>query len=167
MGREVTLVLKGEVSTNVPASASNGEVSEIWIDGLKRVVPAGYDYNTNSERVSNINSVVLESLGPITSLDAVTATGSGTQVGVGDYSWHSYQVIGTGFSETGSLFYVEVSMDNTNWQTLFSQSINTNNNSDGILYSSEWNFEYSRCGLDLDTNGSFSGSYTVLERHRV
>lgn len=170
MGRYVkqATYLKGKVETGTPATGSNRENVYIWVDEFGRPINPSYSESDGSDYITDISPAVKEGIGPITSLDAVTATGSAAVIQVADYTWHTYQVFGTGMDVTGSLFQIDVSNDGTNYQSIFSASINDNENADGILYSAQWNFEYVRCGIfNNPTLDDFDGTFTVIERHKV
>ena len=97
------------------------------------------------------------------SIDGVVPGGAATGivVNVGNYNWHSYQVIATGATPPVGTFVIQTTNGST-FGDYYSAQLDGTTNPSGLMYSSEWLFEKSRA---LVTGSSNDGVWTITEKH--
>ena len=95
--------------------------------------------------------------------EQVGTEGIGTTVQVGNYNWHSYQVIASGFVQDPvpvGVFSIETS-NGTTFAEHYSEGISSTENPSGLLYSTTFLFDKARVAI----TGDASGPWTVIEKH--
>lgn len=151
-----------KATSQVPISAGSGQNVDPWYNERGQAINPAYSFGDGADQIVDVAPAELQSIGPITTLNAVTVSGYGPVIQAGDYTWHSYQVIATSVT-VGAQVRIEGSMDNVNWLPITTYTIDSNNNPTGLLYSDQWNFEYARAGLSAVNDGT----YTIIEKHKV
>ena len=97
------------------------------------------------------------------SIDGVVPGGAATGivVNVGNYNWHSYQVIATGEAIPTGTFVVQTSNGNV-FGDYYKADVDVSTNPSGLLYTAEWLFEKARVMVTGDTNAAV---WTITEKH--
>lgn len=137
----------------VPTPVADGETVPVWVDTYGRLVVFGSNLSTNSQDVSVINDPMINRLGPITNLSAVTATGAGSSVDVSNYHNYTIQIVASSVT-TGASVLVQHSLDGTNWATISTNSITSNGVTEITI--SQVAYRYLRTNVSSRTDGTYT-----------
>lgn len=145
--------LGGIAETGTPTAVADGDAVAAWFDAYGRQILAGYNVALQALDVNLISDSLTSKLGPSTNLSAVTANTTGSSIDISSY--HNVTVHLTSSSTTvGATFSIQSSLDGTNWATIDSEVINTD---DTIEYSYMGvAYNYIRTVISNRTDGTFT-----------
>lgn len=143
----------GIAETTIPSPVSDGDAVATWFNEYGQQVIAGFNQSLNAIDVNTVNPAMLQRLGPITNLNAVTATGSGASVDVSNYHNFTVHIVSSAVTD-GATIIVEQSIDGVNWAI-----ISTNNiAADGVteISISQQAYRYMRTSVSTRIDGTYS-----------
>jgi hypothetical protein len=143
----------GIARSTVPTEVASGDAVAMWYDLYGRQVIYGANLSTQSIDVSVINDPLLSRLGPITMLNAATATGASTEVDVSNYKNVCIHIISSSVT-SGATITVEHSLDGTNYATLSTTIVSANGTIQVDI--TEQAMKFIRTTITARTDGTFT-----------
>lgn len=139
--------------STIPTPVADGETVAQWHDVYGRQIIFGANLTENAIDVIQINQATLQRLGPITNLNAVTATGAAISVDVSNYHNFTIHIISSAITSGGTV-KVEHSLNGTNWATISTVAITANGVNEVSI--SNQAYRYLRTNLTARTDGTYT-----------
>lgn len=151
-----TIVQGGGIAEiTIPSPVSDGDAVATWFDEYGRQVIFGANMSLNAIDVNNVNDPILSRLGPITNLNAVTATGAGALVDVSNYHNFTIQYISSSTTPTsGAILDIQHSLDGTNWSTIYSDTVTADETNEIVI--SNTAYRYLRTNIPTYYDGTYT-----------
>lgn len=143
----------GIARSTVPSEVAAGDAVAMWYDLYGRQLIYGANLSTQSLDVSVTNDPLLSRLGPITMLNAATATGASTEVDVSNYRNVCIHIISSSIT-SGATVTVEHSLNGTNYATLSTTTVSANGTIQIDI--TEQAMKFIRTSITARTDGTFT-----------
>lgn len=140
--------------TTVPTAVADGETVNTWSDEYGRQVLAGYNLALNGFDTNQVNQALLNRLGPITNLNAVTSTGAGTSLDISNYHNITTHIVASSVT-SGATIDIQHSLDGTNWANISQNIITENGVTEVVMENKAYKY------LRTNATSYLDGTYTT------